>query len=230
MQSAPQVAGDLQDFYTKSFADEPLSVTRSKFAADSVENSTVSGAVTGVVNAIGTTMTSLATIEHYIHLTIPKMEDGNNFGVTVQLAAIKHIGDVNEKLAKGLEELLKYAAARADALEKCKLPSESSSQSSTFTESKSEGSSKKDGDTSASSKNTVEEKKTSSSTTKLAEAPLRAAAVADVDVLYYCKAKSLMLATITGYLSALDFIDKNQEKIAMPKGSRGSASAYSSMY
>jgi hypothetical protein len=33
-----------------------------------------------------------------------------------------------------------------------------------------------------------------------------------------------------GYLSSLDFLDKNADKIAHPKGTQGSASAFASMY
>ena len=40
------------------------------------------------------------------------MEDGGNFGVSIQLAAIKVITDQAEKVNKGMEELYGYASAR----------------------------------------------------------------------------------------------------------------------
>lgn len=189
-------------------------------------NPEVSQAVATALDAMDTLLDDLTTMEQYIHLTIPKMEDGNNFGVTVQLAAMKQITDGRDKMDKAVDELSKYAASRAEAVEKCgNLVSKMESKTLTSSLGKSTGG--KDGDTNTTSESS-ETKSTESTSIKPSDA-LRQKAVLDVDVLYYGKAKrSLEWATMT-YLAVLDFCDKNQEKLAAPKGSNGGG-GYSSMY
>jgi len=180
------------------------------------------------MEAIDETATSCLTMERYILLTIPKMEDGNNFGVTVQLAALKQLKDDREKLEKALEELSKYAATRADALEKCKLPS--STKSKTTTQSTSNSDTKggeKEGATSTTSKS--EEEKTVETANQSGEAAFRQQAVWAVDALYYSKARNAYMSAMTCFMTAADFLEKNKEKIGAPKGSSGGG-GYSSMY
>merc|ERR1712226_1434083 len=74
----------------------------------------------------------------FITLTIPQMEDGNNFGVTVQLALLKQITEAREKNDSAMEDLMKYGGSRAEALEKCKLPSVAVTQTDTVSESNSQ--------------------------------------------------------------------------------------------
>lgn len=162
-------------------------------------------------------------------MTIPKMEDGNNFGVTVQLAALKQLKDDKEQLQKLLEDLSKYSATRADAMEKCKLPA--SSKSKTTTQSTSNAETKggeKEGTTSSNSKS--EEEKTTESASQIAEARFRQDAVWAIDALYYSKARNAFMSALTCFMTAVDFMDKNKEKIAAPKGSSGGRHSYSSMY
>lgn len=161
-------------------------------------------------------------------MTIPKMEDGNNFGVTVQLAALKQLKDDREKLEKVLEDLSKYAQTRADAMEKCKLPS--STKTKTSSQSSSSGENKggeKEGATSSSETKT--EEKTVETANQLMEASFRQQAVLSVDSLYYSKARNGFTAALTCFMTAVDFYLKNKEKIDAPKGSAGRHS-YSSMY
>ena len=173
---------------------------------------------------------SFPFLHTHSHLSIPKMEDGNNFGVTIQLQALKHIADSQDKLQKQLEELVKYHASRADAVEKCKLPSTSTSTTTTKTEASSSGKDKEKGDVASnSSSQTVEQKQVESSGSTSSELVFRQDAVVAVDVLYYVKAKTLCSLAVTSLLSALDFVEKNKDKIEAPKG-KGSGSAFSSMY
>ena len=191
-------------------------------------NEVLAKALAASQEAIDSTVTSCLTMERYILLTIPKMEDGNNFGVTVQLAALKMLKDDREKLEKTLEELSKYSSSRADALEKCKLPS--SSKTKTTTQSTSEGETKGgDKPGSNSSTNKSQEEKTVESASQSAETTFRQQAVWAVDALYYSKARNAFMSALTCYMTAADFMDKNQEKIAAPKGTSGGR-GYSSMY
>lgn len=133
------------------------------------------------------------------------------------MQALKHIGDLQDKLQKQLEELSKYSATRADAVEKCKLPSISSTTTTTKTESENSGKDKEKGDTGSQSSSQVTEQKQVESKATVAEAVHRQDAVVAVDVLYYSKAKNLFHLALTSYMSVLDFCDKNKDKLAQPK-------------
>lgn len=202
----------MQSVLTEHFAVSPLSAVRAKFAAD--QTLSVTEGVSLAVDGVDTVLKDLRVLSHYVQMTLPKMEDGNNFGVTVQLSALKQMSEASESLQKQVDELFKYASARADALEKCKLPGKS--VVSTQTEGGEDG--------------PKTETKTSSTTTEAPELTWRNQAVTQVDVMYYSKAKAAMETALSLYLFALDYMDKNAEKIAAPKGDSASGPAYSSMY
>jgi len=158
------------------------------------------------------------------------MEDGGNFGVGVQLAAIKVIEDARTKLESAVDELFKYGSTRADSLEKVKLPSTSSTKSTTSSTSESKGQDKEKGATESSSTSQSTETKTTETSTESPEAKLRRAALTAVDVRFYTKAKAAFQLTITSFLTVADFLDKNKVKIEKPKGDGGSRNYSGSMY
>jgi hypothetical protein len=173
-----------------------------------------------------TATTHLAAVERYVAWNIPRMEDGGNFGVTVQLAVIKHIQDLAEKLAKGADELAKYPSARADALDKCKqIGSTTQARTSSTSTTESAGGKEEGKET----KTSVEEK-TATTSADGPDGPDRLSAVVATDCLYWYKAKLQVQAIVTGYVSALDYLEKNATKLAEPKGSQGSGGHFSSMY
>lgn len=212
--------------YATLFPFKTMTEATAQFSSGdvTVPNGVLVKALAAAQEAIDTTVTSSLTMERYILLTIPKMEDGNNFGVTVQLAALKQMKDDREKLEKSLEELSKYSATRADALEKCKLPSTSKSKTTSQSTSETTGGEKPGSTTSKS-----EEDKTVESASQLVEATFRQQAVIAVDALYYSKCRSAFMSALTAAMVAADFMEKNKEKIAAPKGS-GGRGGYSSMY
>lgn len=212
-------------FPLKNFSEATAAFSSGDVA---VPNDVLVKALSAAQEAVDTTVASALIMERYILLTIPKMEDGNNFGVTVQLSALKHMQDDREALTKTLEDLSKYAATRADAMEKCKLPSSSKSKTTTT----SSGSGETTGGEKAgatTSKGNNSEEKTVESATQSAEAAFRQQAVWSVDALYYSKARNAFTSALTAYMTAVDFMDKNEEKIGAPKG-EGGGRGFSSMY
>ena len=194
------------------------------------ENAAVSTVLASSLDMADATLTLLALFDRYITLTFPKMEDGNNFGVTIQLALTKSMSDSREKIEKAMEELLKYTAARADALEKCKnLTSTTTTTVQSKGHSNNEGSNKDGPIKTQECKESGEEKMTST-TVSSPELVLRQKAVSHIDLLYFRKAKSLYETALTAYMMAVDFMDKNKAKIDEPKGNDGGRSAFSSMY
>lgn len=152
------------------------------------------------------------------------MEDGNNFGVTVQMTVLKTIGDVSEKIQKKLEELPSYYSKRAEAVEKLGLKNTTSTSTSTDTISQTKGG--KDGDESKTSNTTVNEMKTSFTPTMPFH---RVQHVYAIDVQQYASLQSSLQYCISSYVVVVDNIMKNKSKLEMPKGSSG-GSNYSSMF
>eukprot|EP00957_Ditylum_brightwellii_P077773 5910102-Ditylum_brightwellii.AAC.1 len=72
------------------------------------------------------------------------MEDGNNFGVTVQMTISKFLKETRDEWSKLLEEFPKYYSTRADAVDKLGLSKTSSSETKTESKSKSTGGEKGD--------------------------------------------------------------------------------------
>ena len=146
------------------------------------------------------------------------MEDGNNFGVTVQLTVAKHLSETRETLTKNLESLPEYYSSRADAVDKIGLSKTTASTSKTTTSVNSKGG--KDGDESKSSETSVEEEKTvAAADEEVMNA--RIMFVVALDVKFYAKLRSGMIQCMTEYLTILDNVEKNKEKLSAPKGSGG---------
>ena len=220
--SSPATAQTLAATYQKHFS---LNVAGARAKYASVANSAnaeLDQAIETTIDAVDAVVDDLNTVSRYISLTVPKMEDGGNWGVSIQLDALKSLQDAQEKLTKAVEEISKYASSRADVLEKCKLPSQTVS----VTSSDGTSNTTEKGDAKETRKST-ETKETTTSLSPV-EATYRQAAVVACDVLYYSKAKALFQLCLSSYLTAMDFCDKNAEKIEKPKGSTGSGP--SSMY
>jgi hypothetical protein len=134
-------------------------------------------------------------LELFLNLHVPKMEDGNNFGVSVQLNALKVLSDMQEAAGKALDDLGGYANARAESLSKLTLPSTSTSVT------KSTSATTTDGKLEDKSSESTEEKLSSSPTT----GPMfesRVAALIATDTLYYSKAQRAFQAVMASYMSA----------------------------
>jgi hypothetical protein len=230
LQNGPATVESLQLAYANLFG-RSLREQRAAYAAlvtpdGASANQDCADAVGAATSWSETCTTHLAAVERYVTWNIPRMEDGGNFGVTVQLAVVKHVQDLCEKVAKGAEELSKYNSSRADALDKCKqLATESSSQTSSTSVTESSGGKEEGTET----KRSKEDKSTTTAASG-PDGPDRLAAVVSTDCLFWCKAKLQMELILTGYVSALDYMEKNSAKLAEPRAGQGSGGHFSSMY
>ena len=217
LSKADSIVESLEATYGKVFAlDKPSEIEKAFRDSDSLAlNTTVATAVTASQDAIAQALTDFCTLRNFITLSIPQMEDGNNFGVTVQLEALKQLKEGAEELQKSIDELTKYFAARADAMDKLNLPSESQSET------------KKEETDSDGATKTTSSKEWKKSEGKASE--YRTQAVYAVDIQYYGAAKKAFRAVQAAYYGSLDFVLKNKDKIEAPKGTGGS-SGFSSMY
>ena len=172
------------------------------------KNALLEASMSKTLDALNDMTAALVVLEEYVTLNIPQMEDGNNFGVTVQLSAQQHLTQIQDDLVKDMEELLKYKATRADALEKCKLPSKATTVSTTMSESESKGKTTKEGDQeSRDNKSSKESKTTETGQTESPDVVLRAEAVQAVDVMYYGRAKAALRYGLIGFMNVLNFFD-----------------------
>ena len=60
-----------------------------------------------------------ATLKMWIQLNVPRIEDGNNFGVDVQNECINELSQLEDKCCGLLETTTKYFSGRAKLLSKC---------------------------------------------------------------------------------------------------------------
>jgi len=155
-------------------------------------------------------------LERFVGLHIPQMEDGNNFGVTVQMMFAKLLKDEREKMEKALDSSSKYYASRADAIDKFTHLSKTSS-SETKSTSKSTTTGGKDGDENKDSTSTSTEEKTSTSDGGKVNVH-RVKALAALDAQMYVDLVSALQSMADGYVVILDNLEKNWDKLENPRG------------
>jgi Proteasome activator pa28 beta subunit len=225
---SPEVIKQMQAAYNQHFPTQTVSAVMDSFSAESLlrENPICQSVVRASLDALDEVIVMCCALERYIQLTIPKTEDGGNFGVGIQIEAANFIGDYVAVLDARAEDLLRYAAARADALEKCKLPGTVAIKSSTTKTSDSEGADLEKGPIKANETKRMTEEKSVDTATNSVETHLRKQAVVAIDVRFYRVAKKTYADTILALLAVVDFMDKNKVKIATPKGDAGSAGMY----
>jgi len=155
-------------------------------------------------------------LERFIGLHIPQMEDGNNFGVTVQMMMSKFLKEEREKMEKSLSDTSTYWSSRADAVDKFgHLPK--SSKTETKSSSKSNATGGKDGDENKESTSmSTEEKVTTGDEGKVNMHRVKALAALDAQT--YVNLSSALQSMIDGYVCILDNLLKNWEKLENPRG------------
>jgi hypothetical protein len=225
LDGAPHKLHNLESTYAESFPYPSLSSASAEFSSIGANsaNEKALKAVTTALDVVDSISHDIRTIEKFIRLHIPKMEDGNNFGVTVQLALLKELSELQEACATKIDDLSGYANARAEALGKLNLPSKSE------TVTKSSTVSTTDGKKEEKNSEATEEKKTTNDIT----GPVynsRVAAIVAADTQYYSKAQRAFQSVVTLYIAVLDFLDKNRDRIENPRGSGVVQPPFSSMY
>ena len=143
-------------------------------------------------------------------------QDGNNFGVTVQMMFFKLLKDEREKLEKALSDSSKYYSSRADAIDKfTHLPKTSVTE--TKSTSKSNATGGKDGDENkASTSSSTEEKIATSDGGKINTHRVKALAALDAQT--YMDLVSALQSMVDGYCVILDNLEKNWDKLENPRG------------
>ena len=143
-------------------------------------------------------------------------QDGNNFGVTVQMMFAKLLKDERDKLEKSLSETSKYYASRADAIDKfTHLPKVSTTETNSSSQSNATGG--KDGDENKTSNSTATEEKIATSDNGKVNVH-RVKALAALDAQMYLDLVAALQSMRNGYIVILDNLEKNWTKLEEPRG------------
>ena len=160
----------------------------------------------------------LRKIERFITLHVPKVEDGNNFGVAIQLEVAKLVKETGKECKGLLDALPAYHKDRAALLEKV--------VARTTTETSESKSSSNDEEKGTEAKTTAKSGTASSSTTKTSSSkplPDAVAAVAQLDVQHRFALIFLLEVVRDAYIAVGDCLEKNKGKLVAPKGEGGNA-------
>eukprot|EP00592_Proboscia_alata_P007721 CAMPEP_0194357528 /NCGR_PEP_ID=MMETSP0174-20130528/5005_1 /TAXON_ID=216777 /ORGANISM="Proboscia alata, Strain PI-D3" /LENGTH=251 /DNA_ID=CAMNT_0039127603 /DNA_START=100 /DNA_END=855 /DNA_ORIENTATION=- len=179
-------------------------------------NEILESLVTPTIDAISDCVSQISKLESFIGLSTPQMEDGNNFGVSVQLVVAKFLKESREKLEKQID-VTDYYTKRADAVDKLGLSKSTFAKTTTNTSSNSTGG--KDGDEKKTNQSNVEESKTTGSSAK--PDYFRLKAISAIDTAFYCAMRSTVVEMIDIYSCVIDNVEKNFERLSQPKGSGG---------
>ncbi|KDO32865.1 hypothetical protein SPRG_02558 [Saprolegnia parasitica CBS 223.65] len=164
-----------------------------------------------VLDEIHTAIQKMQSLERWIQLLVPKVADGNNFGVEVQKSVQLQISASRTALQKAWDGMTDYYWQRATAYEKFAAKHASEKTNTISTTAEVGG---KDGD--VTKKSTVDaDKTTASSATPLADL---VSYVAAVDVKWYFNLQRTLESVGDHYAYTLDAVEKNAAKIKLPRG------------
>lgn len=166
----------------------------------------------------------LASLAQWIALSVPIVEDGNNFGCDVQA----HVYDTIKKalaVLQGFQESLpSYFSDRAGAMDKVtSFPSKKTSSSSSK-------SSSTGGKEDEAGEKTSTSESTESSATEAAICEDHLEFVAMVDLKWYNKMKAMLMTMTEALAMTGDTVVKNLSKIEDPRGEKGGGGGGFNMY
>ena len=164
-----------------------------------------------MTDEIAQLMSAIQLLQCWIQLHVPKVEDGNNFGVEVQKYAFVHLKESLEKWQKIWDSLSDHNSTRATAVEKLNAKANSETSTTTTVTSSRGG---KEGDEEKSVTTKVE--KQSNTGSQAAEDAI--AAVVALDVKWYFNLVRALEGVRDQYAVTDDIIMKNKDKIELPRG------------
>jgi hypothetical protein len=216
--------GSVEQHY--KFIAENLSDTASAARAKMVSeadmtagkaNARMSQLVMDITEQMVADIDALSCISRWVTLSIPTIEDGNNFGVDIQMQIAKHINDANAVLQTNRDKLSDYCKDRAAVLEKVVPKVTKKADSSKSTSSKSGGAVKKEDEGETVTTSSSESQDTSSGDVL----PDSAEHVVQTDLKWFFKLKDISTLMMDTLLTIVDTVDKNKDKITNPRGGAG---------
>jgi len=137
-----KIDASIAELFTLSLSEAEASFeTEISSSNDAIRgpNATISKAIPVLRDTLTQGVANIQSIERWISLNIPIMEDGNNFGVSIQMTINESIKKKRECWTKKLDDIPSYFSSRADAVDKLGLPKVTKSETTTNTKSESTG-------------------------------------------------------------------------------------------
>lgn len=216
--TVPSTVSQLQKLNDSSFTYTSLKSIESDFAASvkqsnrtATENTRMTALLSTVRDEVTQAINVLLALKRWVRVQVPKIEDGNNFGVSVQLDTVKVIDELMAPITRSLDDLPSYFEKRALAWDKI---SHKSSKETKTSRSTSNETGSKEGATSKTSNSESSEEKLSESS----YAPDITLHIVALDLKWYVSLHHTVLATRDALMIAADMVDKNMEKLLRPKG------------
>lgn len=153
----------------------------------------------------------MRTLERWIGLHVPKVEDGGNFGVAIQQDALKLVREASKKLDEVFGKSSEYFEQRAKIVDGM---AEKQTREQSRAESKSESTGGKDGNESKTSDATTTTTKATAPTPQ----PHQMFALAEFETKWHFVFLHTLEVTADWYCMVCDAIEKNLEKIERPRG------------
>mmetsp|Transcript_10636 Transcript_10636/g.14721 ORF Transcript_10636/g.14721 Transcript_10636/m.14721 type:complete len:244 (+) Transcript_10636:114-845(+) len=179
-----------------------------------VKNGVVANLLNSARQEAATAILNMSKFERFIILNIPAAEDGNNFGVSVQLEARKMVTERRAKVKELFDKCADYHKERATLLKEIvmKKSIETSENKTQQTDNE-----QKESEITNSTKTST---KSSTETKTSAPSPLpdALAAVVALDVHWYFHLYFTLEFVRDSYILCGDGIIKNKSRIAKPKG------------
>eukprot|EP00903_Cladosiphon_okamuranus_P006555 g6403.t1 len=218
LEKLPVQVEKMQTLLDSKFAYSTLSEVESGFkqllassGGNATENVEMAALLSSVRDEVTQALNVLLALKRWIRVQVPKIEDGNNFGVSVQLDVAKGIDDLTAPVASSLGELPGYFESRASAWDKIRTKSSKETKKST-SESRDTGG--KDGDSSKTSESTSTEEKSSESSSS----PDSSNHLVALDIKWFVSLHHTLLRARDALVCTGDMIEKNTEKLLRPKG------------
>lgn len=214
--SLSSLLATLTSLISASFASKPSVVFKDYLAeiATDIGNGKVKDLKDNVVDITDETVTLLEQLKVWVRLMVPRIEDGGNFGVGIQMALIKQVGEELEKMTKLFEDMATYHEKRVLLVEKMVSKEVREAKDTTIAEAIEK-------DKTGTSK---EETKRVVTPTPLSE---QSQALAALDLKFYLAMKSSVIKQRNFLAAVHDYVEKNKAKLKDPRGSAGSSYSYS---
>jgi len=226
----PQIIGNIEETLSTLFPHasaldaEKSFETALKPTNFTAPNEAVATIVSSTRDYVFQIISDIYTLERFIALHVPAMEDGNNFGVSVQMMIAKFLEDTRGGFETKFDAITKYYSSRSESVDKLNVSNSKKSESTTKTSTDAKGG--KDGDSNTTSVVVVSKEENDE---KLSKNDLyRVKHLLSVDVQCYMEMNFLLIKVMDAYATILDNMEKNSQKLKSPKGDSGSNSM--SMY
>ncbi|KAJ1453691.1 proteasome activator pa28 [Pelagophyceae sp. CCMP2097] len=179
-------------------------------------NATLAELIPLVRAALAGAVLDLRKLERWIVLNVPKVEDGNNFGVAIQIDVHKMVLEHRKELKAMLDKLADYHKERAALLKE--VVSAKTSSDTTETATKNDDSEAKGADASVATVKAGKSTKTETRTARSTPLPDACEAVVALDVMWYFHLGYVLEVARDAYIATGDMVQKNKLKLEQPKG------------